>query len=295
MTTIRAGTRASPLALAQTGLVLDRLRAAHRGLAVELVRITTRGDADRTTPLNEGVGWFTTALQDALREGAIDFAVHSYKDLPTARPEGLAIVAIPLREDPRDAFVSAGGRPLREQRQGAVIGTSSPRREAQLRAMGPGLEIRPIRGNVDTRLRLVLEEQRFDGVVVALAGLRRLGREDAAVQIFGLDEMLPAPAQGALAVECRADDAATRSLLAAVDDPSLRASVQAERAFLAALEAGCSYPAAACAELFGTTLKLHGLIAPGGRLVRGKMAGSPETAAGLGRELARELLARSAG
>lgn len=290
MTRVRIGTRASRLALAQTALVADRLRATHRDIAIEFVEITTAGDRDQSSPLPEGAGWFTTAIQEALQRGEIDVAVHSYKDLPTKRPEGLVIAAVPLREDPRDALVSRKGIPLRRLSPGAVVGTSSPRREAQVRALRPDLDVRPIRGNVDTRVAKV-DSGEYDAAVLALAGLKRLGIERRAAEIFSLHDILPAPAQGALAMECRAGDEATIELLAAIDDPSLRQLVMAERSFLARIDAGCHFPAAAFAEQFGTTLKLHALLAPGGRIIRSKMAGPAETAAGLGRQLAEELMA----
>lgn len=289
--TIRIGTRSSKLALAQANLVMARLRTEHPRIQFELVEISTAGDRDQTTPLSagEGVGWFTSALQAALLEGHADLAVHSYKDLPTKRPEGLIIAAVPVREDPRDALVAARKMTVKGLPPGAVVGTSSPRREAQLRAMRPDLDIRPIRGNVDTRIAKV-ESGEYDAAVLALAGLRRLGIEARATEIFGVYDMLPAPAQGALAIECRVDDGVTRRLIAAIDDPRLREIVTAERSFLAAIDAGCSFPAAAYAEHFGSTLKLHALLAPGGRIFRSKMAGPAETAAGLGRSLATELM-----
>jgi hydroxymethylbilane synthase len=289
---LRLGTRGSKLARIQSEAVRDLLVAAHPEVEVELVEIATHGDVDQQSSLSSGssVGWFTTAIQQALIAGEVDFAVHSYKDLPTARPEGVVIAAVPLREDPRDALVARGNRPLRALPAGAVVGTSSPRREAQLREMRPDLDIRPIRGNVDTRLRKV-DDGEYDGAVLALAGLRRLGLASRASETFGLYDMLPAPAQGALAAECRSDDRETRALLGSIHDAVAGQAVSAERAFLAALEAGCSFPAAAFAEHFGTTIKLHGLVAPGGRIARSKVTGPVETAAGLGRQLATELLA----
>jgi hydroxymethylbilane synthase len=290
MTTLRVGTRGSRMALAQTGMVADLLRAAWPGLAIEIIEVQTAGDRDQETPLQEGRGWFTSALQDSLLAGTIDIAVHSYKDLPTARPPGLSIAAVPLRGDPRDALISRGGRTLKGLAPGSVVGTSSPRREAQVLAIRPDLEVRPIRGNVDTRISKV-EAGEFDAIVVAMAGLARLGAEARVTEVFGLYDMIPAPAQGALAVECRSADTRVREIVAGIDDPSLRQLVTAERSFLATLEAGCSFPAAAYAEHFGSTLKLHALVAPGGRIFRSKMAGSAETAAGLGRQLAQELMA----
>lgn len=291
MSTLRIGTRGSKLALTQTGLVADRLRAAHPGLAIDVVTIATAGDRDQSTPLTsgEGAGWFTTAIQQALSAGEIDVAIHSYKDLPTKRPEGLVIAAVPLREDPRDALVSRHPGGLHGLPPGAVVGTSSPRREAQVREVRPDLEVRAIRGNVETRVAKV-DAGEFDAAVLALAGLRRLGIEGRTSHVFGFEEMLPAPAQGALAVECRAADPATRKLLEAIDDPAIRAAVTAERMFLATIDGGCSFPAAAHAGQFGTTLKLNALIAVDGRIIRSKMAGPVDTAAGLGRALAEELM-----
>ncbi|MFN8507974.1 MAG: hydroxymethylbilane synthase [Dehalococcoidia bacterium] len=288
---IRIATRGSRLALAQANTVMARLRTAHPGVQFELIEIATHGDRDQVTPLNagQGSGWFTSAIQAALLERQADLAVHSYKDLPTKRPEGLIIAAVPVREDPRDALVAARKMTLRGLPPGAVVGTSSPRREAQLRAMRPDLDVRPIRGNVDTRVAKV-DSGEFDAAVLALAGLRRTGIEGRATEIFGVHDMLPAPPKAPSAIECRVDDAITRRLIAAIDDPHLREAVTAERSFLATIDAGCSFPAAAYAEHFGTTLKLHALLAPGGRIVRSKMAGSADTAAGLGRSLARELM-----
>ena len=291
MSPLRIGTRASRLALHQTELVAIRLREAWPDIALETVEITTAGDLDRTSPLSsgEGVGWFTSAIQEALLAGEVDLAVHSYKDLPTARPAGLVIAAIPERADPRDALVSRDGATLAGLPAGAVVGTSSPRRAAQTSAIRPDLVLRPIRGNVDTRLEKV-DAGEYDAALFAIAGLQRLGVAERASHVFGFEEMLPAPAQGALAVECRREDTETQRLLAAIDDRELRRLVGAERAFLAALEAGCSFPAGAYAEGFGTTLKLHGLVAPDGVIVRSRVGGPMDAGPGLGRALARELL-----
>jgi hydroxymethylbilane synthase len=292
VTTLRLGTRWSALARIQSEAIAAQLQAAHPGLVVALVEITTAGDTDQSTPLAQGTGWFTTAIQDALQRGDVDIAVHSYKDLPTKRPEGLVLEAVPGREDPRDALVSHSGKRLRDLPAGAVVGTSSPRRAAQVKEVRPDLDVQPIRGNVDTRLRKV-ESGEYDAAVLALAGLRRLGLEGKVTQVFGYEEMLPAPAQGALAVECRSADTTTRELLRAIDNPAVRTVVTAERSFLARLEAGCSFPAAAYAEAFGSTLKLHGLVAQDGKIVRSKVGGPAETAAGLGRALADELMTLS--
>lgn len=289
--TLRVGTRGSALARIQTELVLGHLRERFPDRSFEIVTIATRGDMEPDRPLHEGSGWFTSALQVALQEGRIDLAVHSYKDLPTARPEGLVIAAVPIREDPRDALVSRGGERLRDLPPRARIGTGSSRRAVQLKAIRPDVEVVPIRGNVETRLRRVFEGE-VDAAVLALAGLRRLGREQEVAEIFGIEEILPAPAQGALAVECRADDSEALEVAQAVDEPLLRATVGAERSFLARLEAGCAVPAGAYAEIFGTTLKLHGLVAAEGELVRSKVGGPIDAWAGLGRQLAEELLSR---
>ena len=291
MSALRLGTRGSRLALRQTEIAAERLRRAWPDLALDVVTVETAGDRDRVSPLTsgEGAGWFTSALQEALLAGDVDVAVHSYKDLPTARPEGLVIAAVPERADPRDALVSRAGGALADLPAGATVGTSSPRRAAQARAIRPDLATRPMRGNVETRLAKV-EAGEYDAAILALAGLERLGLAGRAGHVFGPEEMLPAPAQGALAAECRRDDAETRRLLAAIDDPTARGLAAAERAFLAALGAGCDFPAAALAEGFGTTLKLHGLIAPDGVIVRSKAGGPVATGPGLGRALARELL-----
>jgi hydroxymethylbilane synthase len=244
---IRLGTRRSALALAQSQPVADALAAA-TGRPVELVEITTRGDVT-AEPLARigGTGVFVSALRDAVLAGEVDLAVHSYKDLPTAPATGLTVAAVPLREDPRDVLIAADGRKLADLRQGATVGTGSPRRAAQLLAFRPDLNVTPVRGNVDTRIRLVMSGD-VDAVVLARAGLARLGRLDEATQVLEIDEMLPAPAQGALAVECRPDTELAASI-AMLDDPHSRAAVDAERSLLATLEAGCSAPVGAYAEV----------------------------------------------
>ena len=228
----------------QTELVAELLRAAHPGSVrrVTTITISTAGDRDQTSALSagEGIGWFTSAIQQALQAGDIDIAVHSYKDLPTSRPDGLIIAAVPLREDPRDALVSASGATFRGLKPGSTVGTSSARREAQLRA------IRRPRNPADPRerghARRKVDAGEFDAAVLAYAGLKRLGIAERVSHVFGFEELLPAPAQGALAIECRTADAETRALLTAIDDQPLRQLVTAERMFLATLEAGCSFP-----------------------------------------------------
>src|SRR3954464_11081005 len=242
------GTRGSALALAQSGGVAATL-IAELGRQVEMVSVQTQGDLSPAAISQlGGTGVFVTALRDALLRGDVDFAVHSYKDLPTAAAEGLAVVAVPRREDPRDGLSARAGLTLGELPQGARIGTGSPRRTAQLLALGLGLEIVPIRGNVDTRIGKVAAGE-VDAVVLARAGLARLDRLDEVTEVIDPLQMLPAPAQGALAIECRAGDEGLLELLAAMDDPDTRAAIDAERALLGALEAGCTAPVGALAEV----------------------------------------------
>lgn len=269
MTALRLGTRGSALAMAQSGRVADAVRAA-TGREVELVEVVTAGDRSSAPVHRLGVGVFVSALRDALLANEIDFAVHSYKDLPTAEYPGLRIAAVPPREDPRDALVARDGRTLAELPPGATVGTGALRRIAQLHALGLQLTVVPIRGNVDTRLGRVLgPEADLDAVVLARAGLVRLGRTDEITETLDPMLMLPAPAQGALAVECRSDDPDVIKLLAALDHVPTRAAVTAERALLATLEAGCSAPVAAFAELAegddGDEIYLRGaVISPDG-------------------------------
>ena len=300
MSTLRLGTRRSALATTQSGWVAQLLR--DRGHDVELVEVTTHGDADRETPLRAlgGTGVFVSALREALREGRVDLAVHSLKDLPTAPEPDLEIAAMPRREDPRDALCARDGLTLGELPPGAVVGTGSPRRQAQLAALGLGVQVRDIRGNVDTRLGLV-ESGQCDAVVLATAGLSRLGRRDVITELLDPIQMLPAPGQGALAVEVRADDATTRAIVSALDDADTRASVTAERALLAELEAGCSAPVGALAEIVegveGEELSLRAVVASldGTLELRRSLVGTPSGAADLGIRLARLLLEDGAG
>ena len=297
--TLRLGTRGSELARTQSQSVADAITAA-TGTPVELVHIVTEGDRSSAAIAQlGGTGVFVTAIRRALRDGEIDLAVHSYKDLPTAPEPGLILAAVPVREDPRDVLVARDGLTLGELPAGARIGTGAPRRVAQLRALGLGLEVVPIRGNVDTRLSRVRAGD-LDAVVLARAGLARLGRLAVVTETLDPLQVLPAPAQGALAVECRTSDARTRELLGRLEDPAARACVVAERAVLAALEAGCSAPVAAYAEVAegdtGPELFLRASVTAidGSDAVRGSATGSLADAAGLGRSLAAELLDRGA-
>jgi hydroxymethylbilane synthase len=285
------------LATAQAGGVRDALRA--NGHPAELVTISTEGDRSMEPIATIGVGVFTTALREAIDEGRVDVAVHSHKDLPTAEDPRFTIAAIPPRVDPRDAVVARDGLVLAELPAGSVVGTSSPRRAAQLRALGLGLEIRPLRGNLDTRLNRVSNGD-LDAIVVARAGLVRLGRLDDVTETLDPVQMLPAPAQGALAVECRAGDTALVALLAELDDADTRAAVTAERSLLAELEAGCSAPVGAIAEVVDSIdedgrvfeeLSLRGCVAAldGSDVIRASGVDTPGRARELGLSVAGEL------
>lgn len=326
---LRIGTRASDLALTQSGQVGAAL-VAGTDHAVELVHVSTHGDRDRISPLAQigGTGVFVTAVRQALLDGTVDVVVHSCKDLPTQPLEEITMAAIPVREDPRDALCARDGLTLAQLPVGAKVGTGSPRRAAQLLRARPDLDVVGIRGNVETRLRRALgEDADLAAVVLAASGLRRVGREAAISELLPVDVMLPAPAQGALAVEATsaslAEGAWFAQRLAAVDDPATRAAVTAERALLRALEAGCSAPVAAYAELEGpdadgsdatgdptapTVLRLRALaIRPdGSHVVEGEarvmldlssdaVSGPGSVPAELGAELAADLLERGAG
>jgi hydroxymethylbilane synthase len=302
---LRLGTRASALALAQSRAVADAI-AALGGGPVELVEIVTRGDTS-TEALDRigGTGVFVGALREALLAGAIDAAVHSLKDLPTQPTVGLVIAAVPRREDPRDALVARDGLSLGELPPGSRIGTGSPRRAAQLRALGFGFDVVPVRGNVDTRLRMVTDGA-VDAVVLARAGLARLGCLDRISEVLDPIQMLPAPGQGALAVECREPDsdraAELFALLASLDDADTATVVGAERAFLAALEVGCSAPVGALGEAiagdeeYEAEIYLRAVVCSvdGSHCVRRSTSGPLARADGLARELADEMLAEGA-
>jgi hydroxymethylbilane synthase len=297
MTPLTIGTRGSQLAMTQAQAIADRL-AVTSGREVKLVPISTQGDRDQASPLESlgGQGVFVAALREAVLTGEVDLAVHSLKDLPTAPHPGLLLAAIPLRADPRDAVVARDGLTLGELPAGSRVGTGSPRRVAQINALGLGLDVLPIRGNVDTRLGKVVSGE-YDAVVVALAGLVRLGRADEATELLDPIQILPAPGQGALACECRADDDATAQILAVLDDPDTRSAVTAERSLLATMEAGCTAPIGALAEVVsgdgGDELWLRGVVADisGTPIVRLSATGSPHDPAGVGERLAAELLA----
>ena len=299
MTTIRVGTRGSLLARTQSGHVADAFRAA-TGRDVELVEVRTDGDRS-AAPLASmgGAGVFVGALRDALLRGEVDVAVHSLKDLPTAPAAGIELAAVPQREDPRDALVARDGLTLGELPAGSTVGTGSPRRVAQLAALGLGLEVVGVRGNVDTRIGKVGSGD-LDAVVLARAGLARLGRADEVTETLDPLQMLPAPGQGALAVECRSGDALADELRAALDDPRTRAAVTCERTVLAELEAGCSAPVGALAEVVegddGDELWVRAvaLSTDGTASVRRSTSGSTGDPVAVGRALAAEMLAEGA-
>jgi len=300
---LRLGTRRSALATAQSERVAADL-TARTGRAVELVPVTTYGDTSREALAQiGGTGVFVSALRDALLAGDVDLAVHSLKDLPTADADGILLAAVPPREDPRDVLVARDGLGLAELPAGSRVGTGSPRRAAQLRALGLGLEVVAVRGNVDTRLRLV-EDGEVDAVVLARAGLARLGRLDAVTETIDPIQMLPAPGQGALAIECRSphDPGSTEiaDLLHVLDDAATRHVVTAERTLLAVLEAGCSAPVGALGEAADgehhPELYLRAVVssADGSASVRLSATGPLDEAARIGRDLAADLLAEGA-
>ena len=292
---LRLGTRKSPMAMVQSQQVA-RLITECTGRGVELIGITTFGDVSRADLAQiGGTGVFVSGLRTSLLHGDIDIAVHSLKDLPTTQPDGIVLAAVPGRDDPRDALAARDGAKLADLPPGAKIGTGSPRRAAQLLLLRPDVRPVPIRGNAGTRLRRV-ETGEVDAVVLAYAGLARIGRLDAVTQVFDPDEMLPAPGQGALAVECRSGQPDLADLLDCVDDPATRAAVTAERSLLAALEAGCSAPVGGYAA--GTDgLRLRGVVvaADGDTALRASAGGPADEAERLGREVAAELLRRGAG
>lgn len=291
---LRLATRGSALALAQAALVADALRSADASIEVEIVRVQTEGDTDRTTPLSilGGRGVFVRGVEEALLEGRAEIAVHSLKDVPTAAVEGLTLGAMLPRADPRDALIASEGRPLAALPPGARVGTSSQRRKALLRALRPDLDVVEVRGNVDTRLRRVTEGD-LDAVVLAAAGLERLGRLDEATQLFEAMEFLPAPGQGVIAVECRSDDLETLALLALIEDAPSRVAAEAERGFLAALGTGCALPVGAYAQVDGDLVALRAMLASedGSTPMFGDASGSVAAAATIGHGLGERLQA----
>ena len=292
--TLTIGTRASKLALVQTEMVRAALMAAHPDVAVAVTHITTKGDVvlDRALKLVGGKGLFITEIEDAMRAGTIDLAVHSAKDLPTELPDDMALAAFLPRIDVRDVVISRDGTPLAALQVGARIGTSSARRACQIRRLRPDATILDLRGNVDTRIRKLREGQ-YDAIVLAAAGLIRLGMREEITDYLEPDVMLPAVAQGAIAIEVRARDTAVQHYCAALNDTATWQMVQAERAFLGTLGGGCSVPVGAYARINNDHITLSGLIgALDGRIVHGTASGTAANPAAIGKRLARRLLAR---
>ena len=290
---LRLGARGSALSLAQAGLVARSLSV---WAEIEIVTVETTGD--RLSAQEAPISWkgdFTKELDEALLEGRVDFSVHSLKDVPSVLPEGLALSAVPLREDPSDVLVAHPPRPFSELPQGARVGTASPRRKAQLLAARPDLTILEARGNVDTRIRR-LREGRFEAIVLARAGLARLGRTQEITEVFGQDILLPAVGQGALALVSRSDAGEVRALLARVDDADSHAAVLAERSLLETLEAGCRAPVAGRARVEGSQLHLAaGVFSEDGtRILKEEASGAPSEAIAVGRAAGEKLLARGA-
>ena len=291
--TLRLGTRGSALARAQTALVASQLKELNPGLAVEEVIVRTRGDAMLGSPIHElgGKGLFVKEIEDALLQGEIDAAVHSLKDLPSDLPDGLVLASIPEREEPWDALVSRGGESIRGLAPGGRVGTSSLRRIAQIRRFRRDLEIVELRGNVDTRLEKVAAGE-VEGAVLALAGLKRLGLEERATESLAPELMLPAAGQGALAIETRGDDAATRGLMEGLEHPATKRAVTAERAVMARLEGGCQLPLAIFAEFRknGFCIKTRLASVDGERMVEKERTGPPDDAMRLAEDLAEDVL-----
>ncbi len=295
---LKIGTRGSPLALAQARWVAEQISARHPASRVELVIIKTTGDKIQDVPLAQigGKGLFIKEIEEALLRGQVDLAVHSLKDLPAEVPEGLMLGAVPPREDCRDAFISSRYASLAEIPPGGRVGTGSLRRRVQLLHRRPDLEVVPLRGNVDTRLKK-METLGLDGLILAAAGLNRLGLAHIYRGCVPESDMLPAVGQGALGLEVRLADQDLHELLGFLDDPPTRVAVTAERAFLARLEGGCLVPVAALGRVAGDSLHLEALISDleGRRLLRDRRTGPVAAAAGLGTSLAEDLLARGGG
>ena len=283
------------MALYQANRVKEGLEAIHEHAVVEIKVLSTRGDQDRTVPLWQvgGIGLFVRELERALETGEIDFAVHSMKDLPSRLDEGFCMAAIPERAEPWDALIAKGGLTLDELPPGAVVGTSSLRRRAQIFYRRPDLRPATLRGNVDTRIGRV-ENGEVDAAIMALAGLQRMGLDRHVTQVLPAEVCLPAVGQGALAVECRADDQEVRECLAALDEPELRLTIDAERAFLAELGGGCHVPAAAFAELDGGRVRMRAMIAmpDGTNMIRESGDAVASEGVALGRRVAEAVLAR---
>ena len=291
--TIRIATRKSPLALWQAEHVAAELKKAHPGIEIEILGMTTQGDKILDTPLAKigGKGLFIKELEQGLLSDQADIAVHSMKDVPVELPEGLHLAVIMQREDPRDAFVSSRFKTIDELPQGACVGTSSLRRQSQLAELRPDLQIKSLRGNVNTRLRK-LDEGEYDAIILAAAGLIRLGFQDRITAFIGAERSLPAIGQGAVGIECRTDDERVNRLIAPLHHPETAACVLAERAMNQRLNGGCQVPIAGYAMLESGHLWLRGLVGEpdGSRIIRGEVEGTPAEAEAMGQGLAAQLL-----
>ena len=296
-TIIRVGTRGSRLALAQTGIAIAALKKANPGAKFEIVTISTKGDVDRRPLFTmDEKGIFEKEVNEAVKKGKVDFAVHSLKDVPSDMAEELMVACIPRRARPNDVLVNDKGQKLAELPAGAVVGTSSLRRAVQLARARPDLKVKPIRGNVETRVKKVIAGE-YDAIVLAEAGLGRLGMKDVIVERFGVRDFVPAPGQGAIAIVCRRDDKKTMAMLRRIEDPKSRAEISAERALIEKVEGGCRFPLGAVAVTRGDKLTLYASVfsADGSKNIKVARTGSVAGAEKLGSRVADVLLKQGAG
>lgn len=294
---IKVGTRGSRLALAQTGLAIAALKKANPGVKFEIVTISTKGDVDRRPLFTmDEKGIFEKEVNEAVKKGEVDFAVHSLKDVPSDMAKELVVACIPRRARPNDVLVNDKGQKLTELPVGAVVGTSSLRRAVQLARARPDLKVKPIRGNVETRVKKVIAGE-YDAIVLAEAGLGRLGMKDVIVERFGVREFVPAPGQGAIAIVCRRDDKKTMAMLRRIEDPKSRAEISAERALIEKVEGGCRFPLGAVAVTRGDKLTLYASVfsADGSKNIKVSKTGSAAGAEKLGSRVADVLLKQGAG
>ncbi|MGI0020165.1 MAG: hydroxymethylbilane synthase [Nitrososphaera sp.] len=294
---IRVGTRGSRLALAQTGIAIAALKKANPGAKFEIVTISTKGDVDRRPLFTmDEKGIFEKEVNEAVKKGEVDFAVHSLKDVPSDMAEELVVACIPRRARPNDVLVNDKGQKLAELPAGAVVGTSSLRRAVQLARARPDLKVKPIRGNVETRVKKVIAGE-YDAIVLAEAGLGRIGMKDVIVERFGVRDFVPAPGQGAIAIVCRRDDKKTMTLLRRIEDPKSRAEISAERALIEKVEGGCRFPLGAVAVTRGGKLTLYASVfsADGSKNIKVAKTGSVAGAEKLGGRVADILLKQGAG
>ncbi|HEU4606066.1 MAG TPA: hydroxymethylbilane synthase [Nitrososphaera sp.] len=296
MKAIRVGTRGSRLAIAQTEIALAALRRAHPGSRFEVVTISTRGDVDRRPLFTmDEKGIFEKEVNEAVKKGEVDFAVHSLKDVPSDLSGELVVACIPKRASPNDVLVNDRGQKLKELAPGSTVGTSSLRRAVQLAKSRPDLRVRPIRGNVETRVKKVISGE-YDAVVLAEAGLTRIGMKDVIVERFGVRDFVPAPGQGAIAIVCRHDDKKLISMLKAIEDPRSRAEVLAERALIKKVEGGCRFPLGAVAVTSDTRITLYASVfsADGSRNIKVKQVGKASEPEKLGNKVADMLVKQGA-